>query len=66
LDPAFPAGADVRPLLSALLAELADDGGVSAADLAPARTRQQQNPHLTEAERGRLDEAVDLVLDSSP
>ncbi|XCM31403.1 phosphotransferase [Streptomyces parvus] len=65
LDPAFPAGADVRPLLAALLAELADDGGASAADLALALSRQQENPYLTEAERGCLDGAVDLVLDHS-
>ncbi|NEC19966.1 aminoglycoside phosphotransferase family protein, partial [Streptomyces parvus] len=46
--------------------ELADDGGASAADLALARARQHQNPYLTEAERGCLDGAVDLVLDTVP
>ncbi|RPK94665.1 MULTISPECIES: phosphotransferase [Streptomyces] len=62
LDPASPAGADVRPLLAALLTELSDDGGVSAADLALARTRQRANPRLTDHERGCLDRAVDLVI----
>lgn len=73
LDPEFPAGADVRPLLTALLAELADDGGASAADLSLARARQRANPYLTDPERACLDRAVDLVLgcgagpeDSSP
>ncbi|MFJ6611678.1 phosphotransferase [Streptomyces sp. NPDC091289] len=66
LDPEFPAGADVRPLLAALLTELADDGGASAADLALARTRQQANPHLTDHERGCLDRAVDLVMGCAP
>lgn len=66
LDPAFPAAAEVRTLLAALLAELADDGGASATDLALARTRQRANPCLTESEQGRLDGAVELVLGSAP
>ncbi|MFI1227063.1 MULTISPECIES: phosphotransferase [unclassified Streptomyces] len=66
LDPAFPAGGDVRPLLAALLSELSDDGGASVADLALARTRQRANPHLTEPERGCLDRAVELVIGCSP
>ncbi|NEB39705.1 phosphotransferase [Streptomyces sp. SID14515] len=66
LDPSLPAGADVRPLLAALLAELDDDGGTSATDLALARTRQRANPHLTDHERGCLDRAVDLVIGCTP
>ncbi|MFI1933158.1 phosphotransferase [Streptomyces sp. NPDC020330] len=61
-----PAGADVRPLLSALLAELADDGGASAGDLALARDRQRADPYLTDRERGCLDRAVDLVMGCAP
>ncbi|WNF27772.1 phosphotransferase [Streptomyces sp. C11-1] len=66
LDPAFPAGPQVRTLLAALLAELADDGGAPLADLALARTRQRANPHLTEHERGCLEEAVGLVIGCAP
>ncbi|MEU5286566.1 phosphotransferase [Streptomyces sp. NPDC020755] len=62
----FPAGADVRPLLTALLAELSDEGGASAADLSLARARQRANPHLTDHERACLDRAVDLVLGCAP
>jgi aminoglycoside phosphotransferase (APT) family kinase protein len=66
LDPAFPARAEVRTLLPALLMELSDDGGVSAADLALARTRQRADPSLTAHERGSLDGAVELVIGCTP
>ncbi|WP_228993055.1 phosphotransferase [Streptomyces sp. DH8] len=66
LGPALPAGADVRPLLKALLAELAGDGGASPADLALARSRQEADPHLTEEERSGLDRAVELVVGCTP
>ncbi|MFH9138419.1 phosphotransferase [Streptomyces sp. NPDC017524] len=66
VDPEFPGGAAVRPVLTALLAELSDDGGASAADLSLARARQRANPHLTNPERARLDRAVDLVLGCAP
>ncbi|MEI7030550.1 phosphotransferase [Streptomyces pratensis] len=66
LDPGRPSGAEVRTLLSALLAELADDGGAPAGDLALARARRQASPCLTELERARLDGAVELVLECAP
>ncbi|MFF8555122.1 phosphotransferase [Streptomyces sp. NPDC015501] len=66
LGPALPGGADVRPLLKALLAELAGDGGASPADLALARSRQEADPHLTAEERAGLGRAVELVADCTP
>ncbi|MEV5679702.1 aminoglycoside phosphotransferase family protein [Streptomyces sp. NPDC052179] len=59
--PAAPAATGVRSLLTALLTELAADGGVSVADLARARARRAADPRLTEREAGALDEAVALV-----
>ncbi|MFJ6443178.1 phosphotransferase [Streptomyces sp. NPDC091649] len=66
LDPRSPAGAAVRPLLTALLGEIAEDGGASPADLALARARQRANPYLTDRERDCLDGAVDLVIGCAP
>ncbi|MFH8884914.1 phosphotransferase [Streptomyces californicus] len=66
LAPGLPAGADVRPLLKAFLAALAEDGGATPADLALARARQEANPHLTEEERSSLGRAVALVNGSTP
>ncbi|MFJ4964857.1 Phosphotransferase enzyme family protein [Streptomyces sp. ADI96-02] len=60
------AAAEARVLLAALLAEISDDGGASAADLALAATRGRRNPHATGAERDCLDDAVDLALSSAP
>ncbi|MCX4676267.1 aminoglycoside phosphotransferase family protein [Streptomyces sp. NBC_01433] len=66
--PAAPAAGvpDVRSLLTALLTELAADGGVSVADLARARTRRAADPRLTEPEAAALDEAVALVRSHAP
>lgn len=67
LDPEFPAPeAGARTLLTALLAELAGDGGTDADDLARARARQRENPFLTAPERGCLDAAVKMVLGCAP
>ncbi len=66
LAPGPASGADVRPLLKALLAALADDGGATPADLALARARQEANPHLTEEERSSLGRAVALVNGCTP
>ncbi|XXZ52910.1 phosphotransferase [Streptomyces cavourensis] len=67
LDPELPAPeAQARTLLASLLAELADDGGADAADLARARAHQQENPFLTAPERDCLDAAVGLVLSCAP
>ncbi|MFD9426761.1 MULTISPECIES: phosphotransferase [unclassified Streptomyces] len=64
--PAAPAATGVRSLLTALLTELAADGGVSVADLARARARRAADPRLTEPEAGALDEAVALVRSHVP
>ncbi|WP_411083885.1 phosphotransferase [Streptomyces sp. cmx-18-6] len=67
LAPEFPVPlTQARTLLTALLAELTDDGGACAADLAVARARQRENPCLTEPERGCLGEAVKMVLGCAP
>ncbi|MEV1048934.1 phosphotransferase [Streptomyces sp. NPDC049916] len=66
LDPEFPAGAEVRALLRALLAELDEEGGASLTDLTLARTRQQKSPYLSARERGCLRGAVDLVIGCAP
>ncbi|MCX4963863.1 aminoglycoside phosphotransferase family protein [Streptomyces sp. NBC_00654] len=74
-SPASPGGAGtgaetpaaaVRALLTALLGEMAADGGVSVADLALARTRRAADPRLTEHETAALDEAVALVRSHVP
>ncbi|MEE1738101.1 phosphotransferase [Streptomyces sp. BE147] len=69
-SPASPAGAGtaavVRALLTALLGEMAADGGVSVADLTLARTRRAADPRLTEHETAALDEAVALVRSHVP
>ncbi|MGY3680802.1 phosphotransferase [Streptomyces sp. TE33382] len=70
-SPASPAAtgtpaAAVRALLTALLGEMAADGGVGVADLTLARTRRAADPRLTETETAVLDEAVALVRSHVP
>ncbi|MFE9722419.1 phosphotransferase [Streptomyces sp. NPDC005794] len=61
LDPSFPAGAQVRDLLPALLSRFEGDGGVPIDALARATALRATNPQLTAHERAVLDEAAELV-----
>ncbi|HWU06824.1 MAG TPA: phosphotransferase [Streptomyces sp.] len=61
LDPSFPAGAQLRELLAALLSRFADDGGVPADALARATALRAADPQLTAHETAVLDEAAELV-----
>ena len=61
LDPSFPDGAGLLEMLAALLARLADDGGVPDDALARSVTLRAANPALTAAETAALDDAAALV-----
>uniref|UniRef100_A0AAU3GYY7 Phosphotransferase n=1 Tax=Streptomyces sp. NBC_01401 TaxID=2903854 RepID=A0AAU3GYY7_9ACTN len=61
LDPSFPAGAQLRELLAALLSRFTDDGGVPADALARATALRAADPRLTAHETAVLDEAAELV-----
>ncbi|MFJ6855947.1 phosphotransferase [Streptomyces sp. NPDC091271] len=61
LDPSFPAGAQLRELLAALLSRFTDDGGVPADVLTRATALRAADPQLTAHETSVLDEAAELV-----
>ncbi|MEU1370236.1 phosphotransferase [Streptomyces sp. NPDC005803] len=61
VDPAHPAAAGGRELLTALMPHLQAEGGIPARHLADVAARRAANPTMSPAERALIGEAVALV-----